>query len=114
MANAPPNEPLLRELVALSLLPESFPPGRLKPKRKVTHFLPDVAHVPAGEARQLLGLACAPIDNCLSILCRSGARVGAEEGMTQHVASLEIRAIASFLEDEIFGEVRVVVADVQP
>src|SRR5205807_270313 len=108
-------QPASSVTTSLSLLPQSFPPRRFGSNRKIrTHLLSDVRDGPTGEPRQLLSLASAPVEKRLTVLGGRAAGLGAGPRMTEHVASLEIRAIARLLEHEIFGKVRVVVTDVQP
>src|SRR5262245_15375250 len=111
---APTCQPAGSVTPSVSLLPDAFPPCRVRGNRRFgTHFLPDVRRRPPGEPRQLFGLAGVPLAKRPTVVGRGGARVAAGPGMPQHVASLEVRAIRGFLEHEVLREVRVVVADVQ-
>src|SRR5262249_62210409 len=94
-------------------LPEALPPRRLGPRRDLwPHLLPDVGEIPPCQARELLGLARVPLHDRLAVLGDGTAAGGAGPCMTQHIAPLEVRPIAGFLEHEILGKVCAVVPDV--
>src|SRR4029078_9712433 len=68
---------------------------------------------PAGERGERLRLALVTVGQRPAILLRGGTCISAAPVVAQDVTPLEVLAIAGLLEDEVLGEVRAVVAEMQ-
>src|SRR5262249_21051472 len=106
----PPPSP---SLLAVELLPPLAGVGLAFASADGVDLLPDVLDRPARECREVAGLPLGTDAKRLAIALGRLALNLSLPRMLQDVASLEIVAVAGLLEDEILGEARGVVADVE-
>src|SRR5262245_1989997 len=106
------------------LLPELLPPGRRAIGRELlagrhpcggeAHALADARHRPAGERRELVGLALAARGQRLAVRVHGLALPLALPLVADDDAALEVLAILRHLQHEVLGERGAVVAGVEP
>src|SRR6266542_4885088 len=106
------SSPSLR--LGMTRSPQAFPPVLRRRRLGDVHLLPHHADLPPGEARGVLRLLLLSRAQVAPVLPRRVARCRACPGVMEDVARLEVLRVAGLLKDEVLGEVRAVVADVQP
>src|SRR5204863_2197702 len=77
------------------------------------HLPANIVHAPSGESREIGRLALLTLAQAASVAARRVAIGGARPWMMQDVARLEILAITSLLEYQVFRKMIAVVADMQ-
>src|ERR1041385_5522735 len=100
--------------VVISSLPQFLIPLIVRRLGPEVHLLLDILELPAGELGERLRLRLLPLEHAL--LVRPGLRAihGALVRVLHDVTALEVVSIFGLLKDEVLGEVRGVVAHVQP
>src|SRR5690349_283218 len=82
--------------------PDALPPSGRGGLRVGAHAVADHLRVPAGEARQRVGLVTAAVCEGFAVTVGCVAGRGAAIGVVHHVAALEGLLIARLLEQEVF------------
>src|SRR5919109_127105 len=108
--------PIHARAYPLFILPERLPPGLtcFGSNRLELRLVTDLIEFPAGEQGEILGLlVTAPRQFLGKITLSRRTTLTALPGMAEDIAPLKIAAIPGLLKGEVFGEMRLVIAQME-
>src|SRR5215472_18066678 len=93
--------------------PDALVPRLLRARCVLPHFLVNRRELPPRQVRQRSGLRLMTRIERSAVRLRLGTLERSLEGVSEHVASLEVLPVAGLLEHQVFGEMAGVVSHVQ-